>query len=214
MDCRDFEENIDRYVDAEMPDGQMASAAEHVQACNSCHSLATNHQYASALLRSTVADKAAAVDLTGLWQSIESRLDEEGGLAPAARPRRRMVEQSSDDVSLLGRLVAGLFGPSPFRAGAFAAAAAALAFMLFGGFEIPGVGSFQEKIAKAVSGGSAAPAEQRGKAVRIDTMEVAQGRTVAVWARPKTRTQVIWVNSLDESSNGAFGVSNTAAKGR
>lgn len=214
MDCRDFEENIDRYVDAEMPDGQLASAAEHVQACNPCHSLVRNHQHATALLRSAVAEKAAAVDLAGLWQSIESQLDEEGGLMAVAGPLRRPVEQSSDDVSWLGRLVAGLFGPSPFRAGAFAAAAAALAFVLFGGFELPGFGSFQDKIAKAVSGGTAAPADERGKAVRIDTMEVAQGRTVAVWARPKTRTQVIWVNSSDESSNGAFGVSNTAARGR
>jgi len=214
VDCRDFEENVDRYVDAALPDGQMASAAEHVQACNPCHSLVTNHQHTSALLRSAVAEKAAAVDLTGLWQSIEKRLDEEGGLAPAAAPRRPVVEHSTDDVSWLGRLIAGIFSPAPLQAGAFAAAAAALAFMLFGGFEMAGLGSFQEKMAKVVRGGGAVSGEPRDKAVRIDTMEVAQGRTVAVWARPKTRTQVIWVNSSDETSDGAFGVSNTSAPGR
>ena len=52
----------------------------------------------------------------------------------------------------------------------------------------------------------AAAAKVRVRPVRIDSMEVAEGRNVTTWMRPKTKTRVIWVG--DSNAAEGFGVNN------
>ncbi|MEE8312312.1 MAG: hypothetical protein V3R77_08645, partial [Candidatus Binatia bacterium] len=106
-------------------------------------------------------------------------------------------------------LVLGILGPAPLRAGVFAAAAAALAlFVLAGGTDVG------TKIGGVIAGKKVEPPTvisrhegRRMRDVRIDNVDIAPGSSVAIWSRPRTRTQVIWVNDPGDE----FGVSNLTA---
>lgn len=215
MHCRDFEERIDQYVDSVMPASQLTAAADHVRTCKGCNDLVTSYQHASALLRAAVADKAAAVDVSGLWQAIDAKLGSTDAgvesLAPqggresvAARLRRFHPGRRLRDLAI------GILGPAPLRAGAFAAAAAAVALFLiagparFGGEKMVAENAEPTADLTAVASRSDLDAKPRAKHVRIDNIDIAPGKSVATWSKPRTRTQVIWVNGPDDE----FGVSN------
>jgi len=220
VDCRGFEAKIDQYLDAVLSRSDMKTAADHVQGCKECNALVMSYQHASVLLRTAVADKAAAVDVSGLWKSIEASLDADpgslarpessdarDGFAATTRGARRV-----DFGRRVRDLVVAILGPAPLRAGAFAAAAAGLAlFVLAGGTDIGTKigGQIAEKKTEAPTVISQRDDRPRAKHVRfgIDNVDIPSGNSVSIWSRPRTRTQVIWVDGPDEG----FGVSNLAA---
>lgn len=213
MDCRAFEANIDRYLDVVLSGPDMKTAAEHVRGCEGCNKLVTSYQHASALLRTAVADKAAAVDVSGLWKSIEARLEAEPGTLALARPElsgakvgkvgwARQLDRARD-------LVLAILGPAPLRAGVFAAAAVVLALFVLAGSTDIGT-KFGHAIARKKVGAPTIISRHddlRTRDVSIDNVDIAAGSSVSIWSRPRTRTQVIWVNDPGDE----FGVGNIAA---
>lgn len=172
MNCNDFEANIDRYLDGVLEPEPCRRAVEHAGGCRTCDTLVTSYQQASALLATAVAEKAAAVDVSGLWEAIDAAV---GDIAvPTFEPIRRPVRQT-----WRGRLRAWLGDWSPLTLGAAAAAAIAVA-IFFGG---AGTEDAPQRIARTKS-----------KAVRIEALEVPSGYTVSTWSRPRTRTHIIAIN--------------------
>jgi hypothetical protein len=212
VDCTEFQTNLDRYLDGELSIADMRSAAKHASVCTSCDSLVTSSQQLSALLRTAVTDRVAAVDVSGLWESIEAELDKDSG--PVARPLRPRKRPSVG--RRFGEWLGALAGDgafSPVRIGAFAATAAAVALVVnfqTTDVETSRVGSTPDSSVRMSSSSSssassvvtASAARERVRPVRIDSMEVAEGHNVTTWMRPKTKTRVIWIGD----SNGAEGI--------
>ncbi len=187
IDCSGFESKFDAYVDAALEPADMAMLAAHVRCCPHCDEIVTRYQEARALLTTAVAERAAAVDVSGLWESIEGRLD--------PLPKRQ-----SPIAAALGAVREWFEGQSAWslgwRAGVFAAVTAAVAVVVSLAMRTPD----RTRIA------AVAPTP----AVRIDSMEVAAGHTVSTWVRPRRQTQIIWVS---DDGGGGFGFHN-ASHGR
>jgi hypothetical protein len=196
---------LDSYLDGVLTAALMPAAAGHVARCRTCDHVVTDHQKARALLITAVADRAAAVDVSGVWNEISRRLDEPQAkvtLLAAFRARRALRPPPSG-----ARRVAAM------QVGAFAtAAAAALVFSLFTGdratprqiaAKATPVSTATE--ANTIQTGTGAIAQSRP--VRIDAMDVGAGHTVSTWIKPRTKTRVIWVAS---SGTGGYGVSNAS----
>ncbi len=186
-DCREFESKLDSYLDAELPHDEMSASAAHVRGCAKCDAIVTRYQETRALLTTAVAESAAAVDVSGLWQNIDRSLE------PLGSPLRRRW------TNWLGLLVGDGSGLSSWRldwrmgtAAAFAAAAAVVVVGLAWQLRGPG----------PISSGRVATAP----AVQVDAVEVAAGHTVTTWTRPRTHTRVIWVSD----SNAGFGFTNVS----
>ncbi len=185
MNCRDFETSLDLYLDGELDAHRRAMAAEHVGACPACDGKVIAHQKIRALLTTAVADRAAAVDVSGLWNEIETRLAEPttGPLASLAGARiRRALTRARH---------------THWSAWTAVAAAAAVVFALLLGAQRP---AGNDEIAR-LHGGLV-----QSRPVRIDSMEVAAGHTVSTWVKPRTKTRVIWVASTSGST--PYGVAN------
>ncbi len=185
IDCKQFESKFDAYVDAALDPAERARLAAHVRCCSHCDKIVTRYQEARALLTTAVAEQAAAVDVSGLWESIEQRLDplpEPVGLIAASLAAVRRWLGADSPWSVVG-----------WRAGAFAAAAAAVALVV--------------SFAMRSSDRTQVAAAEHMPAVRIDSMEVAAGHTVSTWVRPRRQTQVIWVS---DGGNEGFGFSNAS----
>ena len=209
MSCKDFQANLHRYVDGELSRTNMCSAAAHAATCSACESLVTSSQQLHVLLTTAVTDRVAAVDVSGLWEVVEAELDRGPGFGitepvmPIKKPSiwRRFGER-------LGTLVDdGHF--IPIRSGALVAAAAAVALMVsFSATETesPRVGPVLNAPSQLASLPQplVSPVSIRTRPVRIDSMEVAAGRNVTTWMRPKTKTRVIWVGESNEADG--FGV--------
>ncbi len=221
MNCNEFQANLDRYVDGELSTADMRSAADHATACTSCDSLVTSSQQLNALLTTAVTDRVTAVDVSGLWKSIEAELDRDPGLAPMFQPAAGNTGNNRPAIGRrFGDWLGTLVGDGawiPARAGALAAAAAAVALMVSfqgGDREAPRVGPAPGATASAVSNlpssaasagfMTASAARTRVRPVRIDSMEVAAGHNVTTWMRPKTKTRVIWVGDSNDAEG--FGV--------
>lgn len=177
MDCSQFQDKLDLYLDGLLDDPSVSLAARHLLGCNACESVVTEHKKARALLITAVADKAAAVDVSGLWSEIEARLDAPGVLSLAAARTRRALRAGSRTPRMrtLG-----------FAALTTAAAAAAVVFALANGRTADGTRSPTSFAARTFA---------QSRPVRIDSMEVGAGHTVSTWIRPRTKTRIIWVAS-------------------
>jgi len=184
------------YLDGELDHVSMPLAEGHVSDCGTCHTIVTDHEKTRALLIAAVADKAAAVDVSGLWCEIEARLDTPGVVSLAAARARRALRTAG---KLTGRSRA-------LQVGTFTAAvaAAAVVFALFTG----GAGTNTHTQPYAMTNGGRALAQARP--VRIDAMEVGAGHTVSTWVRPRTKTRIIWVASAGND----FTITPAAATGR
>lgn len=178
MNCNDFETNIDRYLDGELDPQGWRHALDHAAACPACDTLVAKYQQASALLKTAVTDKVAAVDVSGLWELIDSQV---GPLSPV--PDRVAPRQVSP--GHLERLREWVVGLTPFRVGAALATAAAAVALLMASI---GSDTTPERVAR--NGGP----RIKSKPVRIETMEVPAGYTVSTWSRPRTRTHMISIN--------------------
>ncbi len=172
VNCRDLDANFDAYVDAALPAERLAELAAHVRCCQRCDEIVTRYQEARTLLTAAVAESAAAVDVSGLWDAIERELD-----------------TTSPRLGWRG-LFAGVWErwwPLPAESlgwrvgGALATAAAVLAILA-------------ALLAQPVNRAQVAASANAVQAVRIDSMEVAPGYTVATWMRPRKHTTVIWIS--------------------
>ena len=202
MNCSDFQSNLDPYLDGELDGAKMPAAAQHVARCRTCDHVVTDHQKARALLITAVADRAAAVDVSGVWDAISRRLDE---------PQPNVTFLSSFRVrrDLYGRR-SGVPSATAIGIGAFASAAAAAALVVA---MIAGEPKAPVRVADAPSpremisltSGTGRVAQSRR--VRIDSMDVSAGHTVSTWIKPRTKTRVIWVASSPSSGYGVSKVS-------
>jgi hypothetical protein len=174
VNCNDFETQIDGYLDGLLEPGARRSAVQHAVSCSTCDALVTSYQQATALLKTAVADRAAAVDVSGLWEAIDADL---GDIRPAdSRAFHRKPEKR--EKRWFGRWRAWGGEWRPLAIGA-AAAAVALALLFGGG---PSSENSPQRFARSKS-----------KPVRIETLEVPSGYTVSTWSRPRTRTHIIAV---------------------
>ena len=183
MNCSDFEANIDRYLDGVLEADRCRIAVHHAGTCTTCNALVTSYQQAASLLKTAVADRAAAVDVSGLWEAIDAAVGNavptsapvpvRSPLAPTPTPWSERWRQRFRNIKWLGER-------SPFSLGM--AAAAAVAVALFFGAD-PGSDGMPQRTARAKS-----------KAVRIEALEVPSGYTVSTWSRPRTRTHIISIN--------------------
>lgn len=178
MNCTDFEANIDRYLDGALDSDASRAALDHTSGCATCDTLVTRYQQASALLQTAVTDRVAAVDVSGLWETVESQvppsLVTRTPSVVAARPARG---------SVLARLRDWAATLTPARVGAVMATAAAVALL----FASVGDDTTQQRVARN-------GVRTKSKPVRIETMEVPSGYMVSTWSRPRTRTHVIAIS--------------------
>jgi anti-sigma factor RsiW len=177
VNCIDFEANVDRYLDGALDPDAWRSALDHASGCTMCDALVTRHQQAASLLQTAVTERVAAVDVSGLWDAIDSRLPPSALRAPSG------VTARPAGLVFLDRLRDWATTLTPVRIGAAMATAAVVA-LLVGSF---GDEATRERVAR--NGGRA-----KAKAVRIVTMEVPSGYTVSTWSRPRTRTHMISIN--------------------
>jgi anti-sigma factor RsiW len=193
VNCSQFEEKLDLYLDGELDHVSMPLVAGHIADCGACHKVVTDHEKARALLITAVADEAAAVDVSGLWRDIEAKLDSPGVVSLAAARTRRALRTATRVSSRTRALQFGTLTA--------AAAAAVFVFTLVSG----GTGNPGSRVASH-PGRTLAQA----RPVRIDAMEVGAGHTVSTWVRPRTKTRIFWV----ASSGNDFAMAPAAASGR
>jgi anti-sigma factor RsiW len=180
--CKKFESNVDAYLDSMLTGADLARAEKHLRSCRSCEQTVTQLQEARVLLTTAVAERVAAVDLSGLWERVEAELEpalpaRSPGWAGRLAARARTVWAGMDATWQL----------KPMRVGAWVAAAAAAALLISYAQPEP------QGVQVALHGGS------YSRPVRIDSLEVAAGHTVSTWVRPRTKTRVIWVAGGDDS---------------
>jgi anti-sigma factor RsiW len=177
VNCIDFEANVDRYLDGALDPDAWRSALDHTSGCTTCDALVTRYQQACSLLQTAVTDRVAAVDVSGVWDAIDSQLPPAAVRAPSGVARRPIRGVFLDRVRDWVRVL------TPVRIGAAMATAAAVALL---------VGSLGDEASpdRVVRSGGRAKA----KAVRIVTMEVPSGYTVSTWSRPRSRTHMISIN--------------------
>lgn len=234
MICKDFQANLDLYVDRELPARDFSDAKAHAEACPTCEALVTERQKLGVLLSTAVTDRVTAVDVCGLWDAIEQDLDAAPASSPfghpaAHTPPSEPVGESMGWPARIGRML-GFGGEetgwswSPQTAGAFVMAAAAVALVaVFQGTDpnleptvatVASLVPIPSNIDQTPSQEPAKLVRARERSVRIDAMEVGSGHTVQTWMRPKSRTRVIWIDSAfgaedaDSNFGNGFGVQN------
>jgi hypothetical protein len=210
VNCSDFQTNLDLYLDAELESAKMSTSALHVASCTTCNHVVTDYQKARALLITAVADRAAAVDVSGVWDEVSRSLDERKSNVTwlAAFRARRFLDASHPRIRA-----------AAVQTGAFAAtaAAAALVFSLFTGntsqkpSSVPSSTPSQHVDVMPTPSmpitADATDVIAQSRPVRIDAMSIGAGHTVSTWFRPRTKTRVIWVAS---SSSPAYAVSDVS----
>jgi len=183
VNCNDFEAHIDRYLDGALDSGAWRRALDHTAACPACDALVTRYQQAAALLKTAVTDRVAAVDVSGLWDAIESQVRPISRAPSYATPRLAPLAAGSGS-GLLDRLRGWAAQLTPVRIGAAMATAAAAVALLMASL---GTETTPERVARS-------SVRMKSKAVRIETMEVPSGYTVSTWSRPRSRTHMISIN--------------------
>jgi anti-sigma factor RsiW len=177
VNCNDLEAHLDQYLDGALDPDTWRRALDHTGACPACGTLVASYQQASALLKTAVTDKVAAVDVSGLWEEIDSQV---GQLAPA--PAYGMPIKTPP--GLLERLRGWAAELTPMRIGAAMATTAAVVALVMTSF---GTEATPERVARN-------GVRTKTKAVRIETMEIPSGYTVSTWSRPRSRTHMISIN--------------------
>jgi len=179
VNCNDFEANIDRYLDGALDSDAWRDAFGHTSICSACDALVTRYQQATALLQTAVTDRVTAVDVSGLWDAIDSQIPTAPLRLPSGLPARRVRGDRLFD--LMRGWASAL---TPVRVGAAMMATAAAVALL--------VATAAEDTRPERAGRNIARA--KAKAVRIVTMEVPSGYTVSTWSRPRSRTHMISIN--------------------
>ncbi len=74
VDCSEALDDLQRYLDGELPDGDLATIRQHLAACYPCADRATFEEQLRALIRDRCAESAPPE----LVDQIRQRLDETG----------------------------------------------------------------------------------------------------------------------------------------
>ncbi len=150
MNCAEFKKNFDLYVDDELVVTVRDAAAMHIASCPACEEAVTRFQQNRCMLTTAVAELAAAVDVSGMWERVEAALGTPVAVAVEPVPSRppAFANPAAGDMadaasSSLGRRLAAAFGLRPlgyvWRLGTAASLSAVAAAMLFLLFAAPGV---------------------------------------------------------------------------
>jgi hypothetical protein len=107
MTCRDAEQLLGHFVDAELPPPMLLAVARHAADCRACEEAARRLTSLHEAIASTVEDDVGALDLSGVWPAVEHRI--------ARTPRRPPWRER--------------LGSAPLWGGMLAAAASALFFL-------------------------------------------------------------------------------------
>jgi hypothetical protein len=216
MNCAKFETHFDAYVDAVLDDATMVAARGHLAVCPDCNQAVSRFQQTRCLLSTAVAEVAAAVDVSGMWERVEAEL------GPA--PRRGRLEQGYSGPGFGDRVrewvsenILPVFSPQGGAfVGAGAAAAIVVSLMISGPDPLAPTAGTQVAQAPTVSAkrvsdqraprlapvrlASTEGRSSRDSSVRIDRIDAGPGRAVSTWVQPRTGAQVIWVSDRGSAS--------------
>ena len=84
MNCRDAERLIDTFFDGELDGRLMREAALHVTRCRRCESEIQDRERLHDLLRGSVEQEMAGIDLEAIWKGVEPAIE-------SARPARPIL---------------------------------------------------------------------------------------------------------------------------
>ncbi|MEO2136100.1 MAG: zf-HC2 domain-containing protein, partial [bacterium] len=84
VDCHDFEERVHAFIDDELPDTELAAMRGHLGDCPRCEKIVTGFQKTGTLISTAVTEMVTAVDVSGIWQAVESGLDAELATPPVS----------------------------------------------------------------------------------------------------------------------------------
>jgi len=194
--CGEFDAKVDRYIDGVLSPVEMADASRHADECTACTQTVAQYQQVRVLLTTAVTEKVAAVDVSGLWEAIDARLDVPLTSVPASWTdiARSWLAGAVSTARSFGSVLGDV---APHRAG-WVAAAAGVAVVI-------ALGMSGRDPGPNVS----PPSRVASRGVRIDSMEVGAGHSVSTWMRPRTGTRVIWVaDATGAAESSGFGVTN------
>jgi hypothetical protein len=77
--CREAERLIDTFFDGELEGRLMREAALHVTRCRRCETEIQDRELVHDLLKSSVEEEIAAIDLSAIWRGIEPSITVAGG---------------------------------------------------------------------------------------------------------------------------------------
>ena len=206
MDCQRFQTLLDNYLDGTLARRDARDAGRHLMACPSCEQEVTSVQQTRALLSSAVADAAAAVDVSGMWEAIDAAVPHRTIAEPVAA---RTPAPAGLWSSLAARWNAVWDNPRVGYAGrvwtwsAASACAAAVAVLLFSDGSDPRpvsvAGVDGTATSRFASTSARAPEVSR---VRVESIEAGRGHSFSTWEQPRSGARVIWVakNSGAKSS--------------
>jgi hypothetical protein len=76
--CREAERLIDTFFDGELEGRLMREAALHVTRCRRCETEIQDRELVHDLLKSSVEDEIAAIDLSAIWKGVEPSIADAG----------------------------------------------------------------------------------------------------------------------------------------
>jgi len=164
MTCRDAEQLLGHFVDAELPPPMLLAVARHAADCPSCDEAARQLSALHDALAATIDADVGRLDLSGVWPAVEKQI----ARAPVRIPWRRRV------------------GSAPLWGGMLAAAASALFFLQT---RAPVQFAKKPEMGRPVKV-AMRPKHDQAVIDRID----ARNQKVTVRRVPKSGTTLIWVD--------------------
>lgn len=218
MSCSRLEGIFDAYVDGAMPADEAEMVARHLDRCATCDREIARWQQTRILLSTAVAEVAAAVDVSTLFDDVVSALEgaeERGGERRlVARERSGSARRSAAERRTLadrGRgarrslAAAWRFGAAATASAAVAAAGVLLFSPVTQQASRIAAGPLGAPLARSLAelprGGPVADVRPvsldsaRTPMSHIDGIEAAPGHTVTTWVQPRTSARVIWVQN-------------------
>jgi len=197
VDCHDFEERVHAFIDDELPDTELAAMRGHLGDCPRCEKIVTGFQKTGTLISTAVTEMVTAVDVSGIWQAVESGLDTElatPSVSAHEHPAQghpgsaRWDSTRWDSVRRVLDSIAARVNPGNLGwAGAAASVTALAMFLLLTGEQDGQVGDTGRNVTVAHAAGL--------KSARLDSLSGAPGYTVSSWVQPRTEVRVIWVDN-------------------
>ncbi|MBC8293252.1 MAG: zf-HC2 domain-containing protein [Proteobacteria bacterium] len=207
VNCHDFEDRVHAFLDDELPDTELAAMRGHLGDCPRCEKIVTGFQKTGALISTAVTEMVTAVDVSGIWQAVESGLDAGVIAAELATPSASGREHPAqghpgssrwdsprwdsprwDSVRRVLDSIATRVSPGNLGwAGAAASVTALAMLMLLSAGQDGQVGDTGRNVTVAQAAGL--------KSARLDSLSGAPGYTVSSWVQPRTKARVIWVDN-------------------
>lgn len=175
MNCNDFDNHFDAYVDEQLDAATRDSMRVHMAACQTCEKDVARYQQSRCLLETAVAELASAVDVSALWQSVEQQL---GDILPAKAPSAQRLPVAPSWSERLAGVLESLAPAFSIRGGVLAGSAAAVTIAVLSVMGAPSHLGGPESLQVASMTSAAAVGALRAKTVADD--KGAQVRTAAL----------------------------------